>query len=194
MSTGAVEARVRWLLAISIYEPRSWLQLASTLRARGRDGDATRVLVEMQNDRLRRGGLSRPAWLGHQILWVTIGHGYRSWLAGVWAMVVIALFALVVWRAPGNFDADPGVHGAPQPVAYAADTFLPIVDLGEASRWLATGWVDWVEWGVILSGGRSRRSSSPDSREWCAAGEGGLAASAQAGDHFDQLGGTRFRS
>lgn len=67
-------------------------------------------------------------------------------------MVVIALFALVVWRAPGNFDADTGVDGAPQPVAYAADTFLPIVDLGEASRWLATGWVEWVEWGVILVG------------------------------------------
>jgi hypothetical protein len=150
--TVPVGARVRWLLATETYEPRSWLQLASTLRAQGRDSDATRVLVEMQNDRLRRGGLSRPGWLGHQILRVTIGHGYRSWLAGVWAMVVIALFALVVWRAPGNFDADPGVHGAPQPVAYAADTFLPIVDLGEASRWLATGWVAWVDWGVILVG------------------------------------------
>jgi hypothetical protein len=147
-----VGARVRWLLATQNYEPRSWLQLASTLRAQGRDGDATHVLVEMQNDRLRRGGLSRPTWLGHQILRVTIGHGYRSWLAGVWAMVVIALFALVVWRAPGNFVADAGVDGAPQPVAYAADTFLPIVDLGEASRWLATGWVEWVEWGVILVG------------------------------------------
>ena len=150
--TVGVGARIRWLNATKTYEPRSWLQLASTLRAQGRDGDATLVLVEMQNDRLRRGGLSRPAWLGHQILRVTIGHGYRSWLAGIWAIVVIALFALVVWRAPGNFDADPGVEGAPQPIAYAADTFLPIVDLGEASRWLANGWVEWMEWVVILVG------------------------------------------
>ena len=146
-----VGARVRWLRATGTHEPRSWLQLASMLRAQGRDDDATRVLVEMQNDRLRRGGLSRPKWLGHQILRVTIGHGYRSWLAGVWAMVVIALFALVVWRAPENFDPDAGVHGAPQPVAYAPHV-PAIVDLGEANRWLATGWVEWVEWGVILVG------------------------------------------
>ena len=106
----------------------------------------------MQNDRLHRGGLARPAWLGHQILRLTIGHGYRSWLAGVWAIAVIALFALVVWRAPEHFVPDAGVEGAPQPVAYAADTFLPIVDLGEASRWLANGWVAWVEWSVILVG------------------------------------------
>ena len=150
--TVAVGTRVRWLRATETYEPRSWLQLASTLRAQGRESDATRVLVEMQNDRLHRGGLTRPVWLGHQILRVTIGHGYRSWLAGVWAIAVIALFALVVWRVPEHFVPDAGVSGAPQPVAYAVDTFLPIVDLGEASRWLANGWVAWAEWGVVLIG------------------------------------------
>jgi hypothetical protein len=147
-----VEARTRWLRATEEHEPRSWLQLATTLRALGRESGATRVLVEMQNDRTRRGGLSRPARFGRQILRVTIGYGYRSWLAGVWATAVIALFALVVWLTPEHFTAATGVEDEPQPVAYAADTFLPIVDLGQASRWLATGWVAWVDWGVILLG------------------------------------------
>ena len=93
------------------------------------------------------GGLSRSAWVANQILRLTIGDGYRSWLAGVWATVAIALFAVVVWRSPEHFQPDAGVEGAPQPVAYAADTFLPIVDLGEASRWVPNGWVAWLEWG-----------------------------------------------
>jgi hypothetical protein len=62
---------------------------------------------------------------------------------------VIALFAIAVWRAPERLSPDAGVSGSPQPVLYAVDTFLRIVDLGEASKWLATGWMTWVEAGVI---------------------------------------------
>jgi hypothetical protein len=39
-----------------------------------------------------------------------------------------------------------------QPVAYAADTFLPIVDLGQQVDFTPTGWVRWVDWSVILLG------------------------------------------
>ena len=39
-----------------------------------------------------------------------------------------------------------------QPVAYATDTFLPIINLYQADDWTATGWVRWVDWSVILLG------------------------------------------
>ena len=39
---------------------------------------------------------------------------------------------------------------SPPPVAYAADTFLPIVNLGQADEWQPTGWVRWIAWSVIL--------------------------------------------
>jgi hypothetical protein len=48
--------------------------------------------------------------------------------------------------------AKPGVTGSPQPIAFAADTFLPIVDVGEAADWTPTGWMGWVDWSVILLG------------------------------------------
>jgi hypothetical protein len=148
-----VETRIRWLRTSYAYEPTAWLQLASVLRASGRDGDATRVLIEMQNDRIRRGGLSPLRRLGRQILRVTIGHGYRPSLAGVWAAAVIAAFALVVWQASEHFvPAKDGVQGAPQPVVYAADTFLPIVDFGQAGDWDPTGWTRWAAWAVIAVG------------------------------------------
>jgi hypothetical protein len=148
-----VKTRIRWLRSSYAYEPAAWLQLANVLRASGRDGDATRVLIAMQNDRIRRGGLSAANRLGRQILRVTIGHGYRPWLAGVWAAAVIAAFALVVWQALDLFvPANDTVNGAPQPVVYAADTFLPIVDFGQAGDWDPTGWTRWVAWAVIAVG------------------------------------------
>jgi hypothetical protein len=147
------DTRIRWLRSTLTYEPRSWLQLAATLRAQGRDGDATRVLVAMQNDRLRRGGLSPLARVGRQILRLTIGYGYRPWLAGVWAALVITTYALVVWQTPEQFAATAtSAVGSPQPLIYAADTFLPVIDFGQAGDWAATGWAAWIGWAVILIG------------------------------------------
>jgi hypothetical protein len=148
-----VRHRIRWLESTFVFEPAAWLHLAGVLRASGRDSDATRVLIAMQNDRIRRGGLSPAARLGRQILRITIGHGYRPWLAGAWAAAVIAAFAVVVWQASELFiPAKDGVRGAPQPVVYAADTFLPIVDFGQAGDWDPTGWTRWFAWAVIAVG------------------------------------------
>src|SRR6185369_8955247 len=100
-----------------------------------------------------RGGLTRLARGGQQILRFTIGYGYRPWLAGVWAAAVIVAFALVVRQAPGHFVAvSDSVVGSRQPLVYAADTFLPVIDFDQADRWLATGWVAWVGWGVTAVG------------------------------------------
>jgi hypothetical protein len=50
------------------------------------------------------------------------------------------------------FVSPHDTKGDPQPVAYAASTFLPIVELVKTSDWTPTGWVRWVDWRVILSG------------------------------------------
>lgn len=74
-------------------------------------------------------------------------------MAGIWAVAIIAAFALIVWQSSGMFVSETeGLTSAPQPVAYAADTFLPIVDLGEAGDWMPTGWIRWIDWSVILLG------------------------------------------
>jgi Mn2+/Fe2+ NRAMP family transporter len=111
------------------------------------------MAIWMQNDRVRRVGLPWYRRWGRWVLWATVGHGYRPWLAGIWAAGMIAAFALVVSLWPSMFVATKqGVSGSPQPVAYATDTFLPIVDLGQTGDWDPTGWMRWIDWSVILLG------------------------------------------
>ena len=145
--------RCRWLQQTSTFQQSAWQQLIEIYRAQGRDDEATSAAIAMHNDRVKRAGLPRYRRWGRQVLRVVIGHGYRPSLAGAWAAGIVAAFALVVWQWSGMFVPETeGLTGSPQPVAYAADTFLPIVDLGEAGDWMPTGWVRWVDWSVILSG------------------------------------------
>jgi hypothetical protein len=127
---GGVEAwntdvRFRWLERTFSHDPGSWERLIEVYRTHGRDDEARAAAIAMENDRLRRGGLSP----------------LRS--AGRW-----------IWRAPAStfVPTGNGAAGSPQPLAYSLDTFLPIVDLGEADQWTVTGGLRWVAWAVILLG------------------------------------------
>jgi len=149
-------ARREWLQSTTQFEPRAWSQLASVYRAQGRDGDAASTLIAMHNEPLRRRELSPRRsphrWAGRWILRVTIGHGYRPWYALGWAAVVISAFAVIVWKSSEHFEpAKTGVGTRPQPILYAIDVFLPIVDVFQ-SDWRATGWASWVTFVVVLLG------------------------------------------
>jgi hypothetical protein len=148
------EGRFRWLERTQSFDPGSWNQLLDVYRAHGEDDEARRTAIAMENDRLSRGALSSPRRVGRWILRITIGHGYRPWLALLWAVAIVVPFALLVWQAPeGTFvPTTEGTMGSPQPLAYSLDTFLPIVDLGEAKQWTVTGRLQWATWAVILLG------------------------------------------
>jgi hypothetical protein len=163
------EARFRWLAKTDTFEPGAWQQLAEVYRIHGRENDATRTAIAMHDDRLHRGNLSRPRKLGRWTLRFTVGHGYRPWIAGLWAVAIILLFALAVWSVPHVLlpaqepDAVQGQVVAQRPEAwsasrlprsiiYSADTLLPVIDFGEADRWDAVGWLLWMEWLVIFLG------------------------------------------
>jgi hypothetical protein len=146
------EPRRHWLEQTSGFQHGAWQQLIDVYRAQGRDDEATNASIAMHNDRMGRAGLPWYRVAGRWVLWAVIGHGYRPWLAGIWATAIVAAFAVVVWHWSQMFDPDQGVTGSPQPVAYAADTFLPIIDLGQADSWMPTGGLRWVEWLVILLG------------------------------------------
>jgi hypothetical protein len=147
------KTRARWLEGTSRFQQGAWQQLIQVYRSVGRDDEATRTAIAMHNDRVRRAGLPWYRRWGRQVLRVTVGHGYRPWLAGIWAVAIIAAFALIVWQWSGMFVPETeSLTSTPQPVAYAADTFLPIVDLGEAGDWMPTGWIRWIDWSVILLG------------------------------------------
>jgi hypothetical protein len=145
--------RRRWLEHTSGYQQGAWQQLIEVYRAQGRDDEVTRASVAMHDDRVARAGLPWYRIAGRLVLRAVVGHGYRPGLAGIWAAGIIAAFTLVVWHWSGMFVPESqGLTGSPQPVAYAADTFLPIIDLGQADDWMPTGSLRWVEWSVILLG------------------------------------------
>ena len=142
-----------WLRKTFGFEQGAWQQLIEVYRKQGRDDDATRTAVAMHNDRMARAGLPRHRKAGRYVLRVVVGHGYRPWLALIWGGAIVAAFGLVVWHWSEMFvPGKTGVTGSPQPIAYSADTFLPIINLGQADDWTPTGWVRWVTWSVILLG------------------------------------------
>ena len=145
--------RFPWLASTAHFDSADWQQLIDTYRASGLEAFAVRAEIERQNDRLRRAGLSRLRRLGRWTLRISIDHGYRSWLAIVWAIPIIAVFAVLVAHEPWAFTAASSAPTRPPPpLLYALDTFLPIIDLGVAGKWVVHGWLQWAQTFIILCG------------------------------------------
>ena len=148
-----LELREKWLKSSDHYDPGTWQSLIDVYRADGRDGDARDTAVARENDRLRRGGLSRPRRIFGWIHWALIGHGYRPMRAGLWAVGIVAAFAFLVWYGDEHIvKLKDAPSATPQPFIYAADVFLPIIDFGETKWWRVTDWLQWVQWSVIALG------------------------------------------
>ncbi|HEX5928010.1 MAG TPA: hypothetical protein VFY48_01305 [Solirubrobacterales bacterium] len=129
--------------------PGVYSQLATAFRRIGHRGDAR--MIEIASERRARRD-SKPVsfrGIGHDLLWVTIGYGYRNWLAALWLsgliLVGAALFALdessfvATIRNPPDFD----------PLLFAIDITIPVLDLGQTRAWSATGCMAWV--GLVLA-------------------------------------------
>lgn len=110
--------------------PQIFEQLASVYRQSGDEKAARKVLIE-KHRRLRRqlNPLSK-AW--NWLLHLTVGYGYRPWLAAIWLAALVAVGSLVFRQAhPDHMVSDTATPPAFNPVAYTLDTLLPIVDLGQ---------------------------------------------------------------
>ena len=148
--------REEWLRRTQTHEPESWAQLEQAFRSTGRRDDGRHIAIAAQRDRTRRGGLTRRARAWRTVLDITIGHGYATARAAAWGLLVILIFAFLIALAPDLFTVTNGKQSisasSPQPLIYAADAFLPVIDFGEASTWKPTSWMRWAEWIVILLG------------------------------------------
>lgn len=131
----SVARRMEWLERSPGYGPQPYEQLASWYRKAGHDDDARRVLLAKQ--RHRRRGLSPATRLWGHLLDVTVGYGYRPWLAGVW-LLALTLLGTLVFHAHSPAPAKPG-EGAPfQPLVYTLDLLIPIGGLGQRTAWYWT--------------------------------------------------------
>jgi hypothetical protein len=145
-----VHQRVRWVIGVSDgYSPRSLDQLAAAYRRHGQEEKAETVLVARQRQRYRGTGPTGRTWGFLQR--VTVGYGYRPWLAVCWLAGLWVLggawFAL---NEPRPVDADQSP--AWNPWIFAADTLLPIVDLGQDRYWQLAGASQWIAVALVAAG------------------------------------------
>lgn len=143
-------SRVAWVQRSPGYGPQPYEQLANWYRTIGHDDDARRVLLAKQRHRRRSLSLSARVW-GH-LLDATVGYGYRSWLAGIW-LLVLTLLGTVSFGTHSPNPVQRG-EGAPfQPLVYTLDLLIPIGGLGQRTAWYWTdGSLQWLAYLLIAFG------------------------------------------
>jgi hypothetical protein len=153
--TVTARRRLGWLSRNpSGYVPQPYEQLASVYRRAGRDEDARIVAIAKQRARRKTLSLPRKAW--SLMLDSLVGYGYRTWLAGVWLFGFVVVGWAVFDRAypahmtSGARPAEP--QPTFQPMVYALDTLLPVVDLRQQNYWIPEGGAQWWAWISILAG------------------------------------------
>lgn len=147
---GSVADRVAWIRRSPGYSPQPYEQLASWYRTAGHDDDARRVLLAKQRHRRRTLSPAARVW-GH-LLDVTVGYGYRPWLAGVW-LLALTLLGTLAFHAHSPTQVKQG-EGAPfQPLVYTLDLLIPIGGLGQRTAWYwSDGSLQWLAYLLIALG------------------------------------------
>jgi hypothetical protein len=150
----AVEVRERLKLLAGQpegYLPQPYDQLAGVYRRIGREDCVRRVAIAKQwHRRTVQSPISRVAnWL----LYLTVGYGYRTWLAAVW---LAGLLALGTWGFASAYPHHLTKVAANAPafsaVGYTLDVLLPIVDLGQQKAWAPQGAAMYFSWVLIAAG------------------------------------------
>jgi len=144
----SVRERLRWLaLHPGGYTPQIYDQLAACYRGAGHDDAARRVAIAKQ--RHRRNALSPLSWLWY----ITVGYGYRTWLAAVWLAVLTIAGTLAFSSAHSHHLLMPAQHAPTfHPLIYTLDTLLPVIDFGQKSAWTPTGWALPWSWSLTAAG------------------------------------------
>nr|WP_245572555.1 hypothetical protein [Actinokineospora enzanensis] len=146
----SVRTRLAWLRAVQPdFAPGPYERLAAVYSDGGQEELAQKVNLERQRRRY-----AELHWAGR--LWgrlqdVTVGYGYRPWLAMVW----LALFWLLgtLWfggHVMEKLDAD--TNPVWNPPLLATDLLLPIIDLGQDNKWRMVGASQWISGGLIAVG------------------------------------------
>ncbi|MFG2007243.1 hypothetical protein ACGFNU_49645 [Spirillospora sp. NPDC048911] len=130
------------------YVPQPYDQLAAAYRRDGREEAARRAAIAKHWH--RRKVLGPFGGLANWVLYLTVGYGYRTWLAAVWLAALLAVGSAVFAQADME-QADPKgprFHA----FAYTLDVLLPIVDLGQQKAWNPGGTAVYWSWALIAAG------------------------------------------
>jgi hypothetical protein len=144
-----VRSRLAWLgRQPDGYRPRPYEQLAAAYRRLGHDADARRVLLAKQ--RRRRATLTFPARAWGVVQDWTVGYGYLPGRAAGWLLALVALGAVSFWAyPPARIQQGPRFN----PLVYALDVLLPVVNLGQERAFTPADTVgQWLTYSLVAAG------------------------------------------
>lgn len=145
-----VAERIAWLSRDPEgYRPQPYEQVAAWYRRIGHEPDARRILLAKQRE--RRATLRGPGRGWGRLLDLMVGYGYRSWQAGVWAVLLLATGATVFNAVPPT-QVDPSEVRHFHPLVYTLDLLAPVSVFEARAAWEPVGWTQWVAWTLIVSG------------------------------------------
>ncbi|MFE3449965.1 hypothetical protein ACFXJ8_13630 [Nonomuraea sp. NPDC059194] len=131
------------------YRPQPYEQLASWYRRIGHEPDARRVLLAKQRE--RRGTLRAPGRMWGRLLDLMVGYGYRSWLAGLWAVILLGAGTVIFGQVP-PVQVDPDEVRTFNAFVYSLDLLVPVSVFEVRGAYEPAGWTAWVAWTLVVSG------------------------------------------
>ena len=145
-----VRTRLRWLEQVMPdYAPGPYEQLAAAYPRAGDEEHAQQVVIARHRRRYSEADPVERVW-GALQRW-TVGFGYRPWLAVFW-LVLFAVLGGAWFAAHPPPAVDQGQNPAFNPWLFAADTLLPIVNLGQDGYWRLEGASQWIGSGLVAAG------------------------------------------
>jgi len=145
-----IRTRLRWLKQVMPdYAPGPYEQLAAAYRRAGDEELSERVLMERQSRRSAEAGIAGRIW-GVLQRW-TVGFGYQPWLAVCW-LVLFAVLGGTWFAMHPPPPVDEGQNPVFNPWLFAADTLLPIVNLGQDGYWRLDGASQWIASSLVAAG------------------------------------------
>ncbi|SUS05175.1 conserved hypothetical protein [uncultured Defluviicoccus sp.] len=136
-----------------LFSPQPYEQLAKVLRQMGHDDDARKIAIARKQALIARSGNRASRLARHLVLW-PVGYGYRPGRA-LWSLLALIAFGTLIFSGPvGSGVMLPAKLGEAQvtayracaalppgyprfqPLVYAIDTALPIIDFHQEAWWL----------------------------------------------------------
>jgi hypothetical protein len=144
-----VRTRLRWLASQPEgYAPQPYDQLADAYRGAGREEAARRAAIAKQWHRRKVLGVFGKA--ANWLFYLTVGYGYRTWLAAVWlaALLLAGTWGFSHATMTSTSPKGPAFHA----FAYTLDLILPVIDLGQRKAWQPEGPAIYWSWALIAAG------------------------------------------
>jgi hypothetical protein len=152
MSEASARNRLRWLRRDrSGYLPQPYEQLALAYRRAGREQAARQTAIAKLWHQRETLNFVGKAW--NWLLYLTVGYGYRTWLAGLWLLALLIVGSQIFDHAyPDAITPTRQPSGTFNPYAYAAEALIPVLNLGQRSAWQLSGTVAYFSWLLTVAG------------------------------------------